>query len=64
MCTLTKDELQEIERLKNSDEVKLARKANRKYDPEKQRLYMLRYLHKKGSAIKAAETKSSKSHTI
>ena len=59
MSTLTKEELQEIEKLKNSEEVKLANrelaKRTREKNKERQRLYHLRWLHKKGAAIKAAQ---------
>ncbi len=59
MSTLTKEELQEIEKLKNSEEVKLANrelaKRTREKNKERQRLYQLRWLHKKGTALKAAQ---------
>lgn len=53
---LTAAELKEIEELEASEEVQLGKalkQAERKYDAERQKLYNLRWLAKKGAAYKA-----------
>lgn len=48
---LTKEQQEELERLKNDPQVKAVRKVVYKTDPEKKRLYQLRWLKKKAAQL-------------
>ena len=48
---LTKEELEEMEKLKNTPEVKAYNKARREYYKQRQKLYMLRWNYKQGARL-------------
>lgn len=50
---MTDDQVQEIERLKNSSHVKLAQKEIRLKYKQRKWLYQLRYLEKRGKQLEA-----------
>lgn len=56
MKELTLEERQELEKLKGSDEVKLATHQIQTQNKERKKLYQYRWLYKKGLAIKAQQS--------